>query len=221
MDREQVRDRPIGHVWQHGELERYFAAVAGGVAFPGKRPGFAVIAGLRPFRQKDHYEIHVLDEVESPDMGELLRSCHGLIAEYHIRMMERELFRWYGDTRNTAAVNLMHTINGDGPRETRLQITWAYPVLNVGQPYAFMLTRLKEYLGENRKQLFLRGSRTQHTLTEVPPDELAELTFGDYPPVEALAFVVMGLRNHAERMVAEKAQQRQPQEPYNPLTWEL
>ena len=221
MDWEQVKDRPIGHVWEHGELERHFAAVEGGLAFPGKRPGFAVVAGLRPFKEQGHYEIHVLDEVESPDLGELLRACHGLIAKYHIRMMERELFCWHGDTRNTAALTLIHTINGNRPRETRLQITWAYPVLNVGQPYAFMLTRLKEYLTADRKQLYLRGSRTQHTLTEVPPDELAELALGDFPPVEALSFAVMGLRNRADRIMQERVSRQQPPETYDPLTWEL
>ena len=73
MNWQQVKDRPLGYPWQTAELCHCFEAVRGGVAFPGKNPGFAVVAGLRRLRGDNIHEVCLLDEVESDDMGALLR----------------------------------------------------------------------------------------------------------------------------------------------------
>lgn len=199
MNWEQVKDLSIGHVWDHRDLWKHFRLLAGGIAYPGKRPGFVVVAGLRPIYIERHYEIHVLDEVESPDLGELLRLCRGLIPKYHDPASPDELFRWFGDWQNTAAQTLIRDLNdvGSSPRMHDLDIQ-STPILDMETPYAFMVARLREYTREGQKTLHLRGSRVTSSLTEIPQGELSELAFSSHPAVEALAFVVEGLRGQAE-----------------------
>ena len=201
MNWEQAKNLPIGHVWHHRDLWKHFAAVAGGVAYPGRRPGFAVVAGLRPVGSERHHEIYVLDEVESPDLGQLLRLCHGLIPKYHDPALPDELFRWFGDWQNTAAETLIRDLNAtaSGSRMHDLDVRSA-TVLKMETPYAFMVAKLCDYTREGQKTLHLRGSRVTSCLTEIPQGELSELAFGSYPAVEALAFVVEGLRKEAKNI---------------------
>jgi len=201
MNWEQAKNLPIGHVWHHQDLWKHFAAVAGGVAYPGKRPGFAVVAGLRPVAGERHHEICVLDEVESPDLGQLLRLCRGLIPKYHYPRSPDEFFRWFGNRRSTAAETLIRDLNGtaSGPRMHDLTIR-STAILDMETPYAFMVAKIREYTSEGQKTLHLRGSRVTSGLTEIPQGELSELAFGSYPAVEALAFVVEGLRKEADHI---------------------
>jgi hypothetical protein len=209
---DQVRDRPIGHVWERAELRQYFEAIAGGVAYPGKRPGFGVIAGLRPIRGEGQYEIHILDEVESADLGELLRLCRGLIPKYQTG----EEFCWYGNWKNTAAETLIHELNSrekDHAADLRILSS---PILDMETPYSFMVARLRQYTTEGEKSLFLRGSQTATHLTDIQPEEIFELPLGSFPAVEALAFVVEGLRAEADSIFWDR--QHPPER--EPIDWD-
>jgi len=60
MDWQEVKDRPLGYPWQTGEVCQCFEAVRGGVAWPGKNPGFAVVAGLRRIWDENSHVKHCL-----------------------------------------------------------------------------------------------------------------------------------------------------------------
>jgi hypothetical protein len=223
---DQAKELPLGHPWNMDDLRYHFRAVWGGVAFPGKNPGFAVVAGLRPVQQKDVYEVHVLAEAESPDLGELLRQCRALGSAYHIGgLATDEAFRWLGDWRNAAAGRVVQEVNGEGrpfygamsrPGREQLQIS-STPILDMkDQPYAFMLSLLRQNLAEGRKQLFLHGSRMQHYLTAIQPEDIFQLQFGAFPAIEAVSFVVAGLRDHAEQLLRARLSPR-PQAKSNDL----
>ena len=99
----EAKELPIGHTWHDNDLVRHFELVRGGVAFPGKKPGFAVVVGLRTKLQDDtwagfspsRHTVHVLDEYESWDPGELLRQCVVLTMKYGASFMQD--FDWIGD----------------------------------------------------------------------------------------------------------------------------
>jgi hypothetical protein len=213
---EQVKNRPLGHVWDRFELRDFFELVAGGVAYPGKRPGFAVVAGLRPVREEGQYEIHVLDEAESKDLGELLRLCRSLIPKYQTYADRDERFRWYGNGNNTAAQALIREINERTKDAAALYVS-SSPILDMETPYSFIISRLRQYTAEGQKSLFLRGSRTAAHLTDVQPDEMFALPLGSFPAVEALTFVVEGLRAEADSILWRRKHPRGNNKNYNPL----
>ena len=189
MDWQKAKDLPIGHVWHHADLAKHFPAIMGGVAFPGRRPGFAIVAGLRdPMGLR---EVHVLDEYDSADLSELLRACSALAEKYRVR--ERGEFRWVGDNRKVAVRTLLAEMD-HGPQIASTRI------LEMEAPYQYMMSKLKEYLTGDKKTLFLRGSRVAEMMGEIRPDEVPYLEFGDFPAIEALAFVVKALHEEAENI---------------------
>ena len=230
MNWEQARELPLGHAWQLRDLRDCFASVAGGVAFPGKNPGSAVVAGLRPVHQENIYEIHVLAEVESPDLGALLRQCRGLASTYHIGCLAgHETFRWIGDWKNAAGQRIVQEINHEGAplrassrqRADLLCISSTVILDMTESGYTYMVSLLRECLAEDHKQLFLHGSRAQHYLAAIVPGEISELGFGAFPAIEALAFVVAALRDEANAIVWEALHPRRRPAPVNPLDWIL
>ncbi len=221
---EQVKDRRVGEIWQPYELRDCFVAIAGGVACPGKRPGFAIVAGLRPIQQKDFYEIDLLAEAESSDPYELLSKCQGLMTRYYIDRMEDTRFSWYGDGRNAAAQAIVRKLNDEGrplgshrPAWRELSIITA-SVLNMDeQAMPFMFSQLKQYTTVGRNQLHLHGCKAEYTMRAIRPEEIPGLVFGDYPDIEALGFVVSELRETAARMYEDKLNPPKQQEPYDPM----
>ncbi len=218
MDWEQAKNLPVGHVWDRRDLWKHFEVIAGGVAYPGKRPGFAVVAGLRSVEHERYHEIYVLDEAESSNLGELLHLCHGLIPKYHDPASPDQLFRWFGDWRNTAAQTLIRDVNGPAGalRSTDLDIR-SSSVLDIKDtPYNFMVAKIHEYTGEGQKTLHLRNGRIESRLHEIPLDGLSELPFGSYPAAEALMFVVEGLREEAQRIWHRRTH---PRDDATPVDW--
>jgi hypothetical protein len=224
---EQVKDRRFGDTWQPYELEQSFEAIAGGVACPGKQPGHAIIAGLRPVRQKDIYEIHVLDEVQSPDLWELLSRCHSMIPKYRISRMEDDSFRWYGDGLNSAMQAIAQKVNEEGrplgvrrPESGELRIITSSRLLNMGErALPFILTELRRYLMDDRRELHLHGAKVAHTLHNIRQDEIADLRFGDQPSIEALAYAVLELRDTAAQLFAARFNPPKEQGPYDPMAF--
>ena len=197
MDREELRNLPLGHQWTPQSLRDHFAAVQGGVAHPGRRRGFAVVAGLCPPRAKGDCEIHVLAEVECPDLGGLFRACRGLEKQHRMAgALRSDPFHWVGDGGHIGARRLMWRLNEEtesGYDRDQLSIG-STTILDMPQPYSYMFTTLSDCTREDRKQLYLHGSKVTHAMKEVPRDEVADTRFGEYPAIEALAFVVDALR---------------------------
>jgi hypothetical protein len=73
------------------------------------------------------------------------------------------------------------------------------------QPYPYLLPQLKRLLDENRRRLFLKGSRVRDAMQAVEPTEIASYRFGTFPAIEALALAVLGGEEHARlvQMAAE------------------
>ena len=203
MDTDFTRDLEVGHKFPNREtLRGYYPNIAGGIGLPGRNPGFAVVAGLRPVQQKGLYEIHVLDEIEEGDLRELLTACRGVGARY--RTKADESFRWYADSSDTGAQRMAWAINGELPEDPRSQNDALYlapaPVSMLNEPrYPYMLAQLREWTKPERKQLFLKGGKAAAYLRDVPQGEdPSQLPPRAYPAIEALAFVVEMLRNCAQ-----------------------
>ncbi len=206
MDWQTAKDLPLGHPWSKADLKKHFQALCGGVAWPGERPGFAVIVGLGREKHFDSYDTYLLDEYEAVDTRELVRQLGVLDSRY-------EPVRWIGDPRNDAADRFLQELNaerrnaasGSGPTfpgrspRPRYVVPIHSPLLDMKKPYRYILPDLKRLLDADRRQLFLKTSRVKDYLTGIRPDDVPTLEFGAYPAIEALALVVTAVRQEAGR----------------------
>jgi hypothetical protein len=205
MEREELRTLlTLDHPWTAETLRESFAVVQGGVAYPGRRPGHAIIAGLCPPKTRDDLEIHVLAETESPDLGELLRACRGLAKQYRMAgTLRNEPFLWTGDGKHVGAQQIIWRLNEETEGE-RDQLTVQTTTLIDGpSPYLSMLATLSEYTEPDHKRLYLHNSKAAFAMNDIPPDEVADARLGDYPAIEALAFVVDAVRTWLEQQPTE------------------
>lgn len=207
MNWDEAKDRPLGYPWRTSELTECFEAVRGGVAFPGKNPGFAVVAGLRRIWSDNIHEVYLLDEVECDDMGELLRQCAGLGYKYQTDRRQ-EGFEWAGDATNTAASQISWQIAGENQQRRRPgePVIVASRIVDMGPAaYPYMVSEIRRYATAAHKELYLNESKAELYLQQIQASDMAGLQLGAYPAIEAVGFVVSDLREHARSLLAETA----------------
>jgi len=204
MDAVDLREIELGHAFTYIELSTHFRAVWGGVSFPGKRPGFAVVVGMGRERHFDSHDIFLLDEFESFDIRKLVRQCGAFDLKYGISLHSGygpALGRWVGDFKNDAASKFIEEMNAeqhrDGSAEGREPFSLTPTLmLEMENLYSFILPQLKDLLTAERRQLFLKGSKIASYLSEIEDTQISELKSGDFPSVESLAFAVIEMRDH-------------------------
>lgn len=198
MEREELRTLGMDHPWTPKGLHEHFAVIFGGLAYPGRRPGHAVVVGLLYAQAKEDFEAHVLGETESEDLGVLLRACRGLASRYRMPgMWVKEPFRWIGNGKHAGANRIMWKLNDEvqgGHGRDRITVESA-TILDTPQPYLSLLAILRDHTQGARKTLYLHGSRVAHAMTEIRSDEVADTLLGEYPAIEALGFALDALRS--------------------------
>jgi hypothetical protein len=169
-------------------LERYCDAVYGGVSWPNKRQGFAVVVARNRFEQygtREH-EIYLLDEYESREIDRLVKWCGGADFKYSPNV-------WVGDRSNKTADQIVREYNSEtNGRSLSLSRT---SILDMNQPYQYILQNLRRLLRGDDRTLFLKESKIIEYLREIGEDAEIELELGEYPAIEALAFAVLEMRN--------------------------
>lgn len=193
MDLEKT---PIGYEYSSKDLKYEFKAIYGAVAWPGERPGFAVVLGMGRVKHFDNYDIYLLDEYEWFDLRGLVRQCGALDYKYNPKL-------WIGDTSNGAADRLIREMNeemklpNDSKEQRKCLWICPTPILDDKQPYQYMLTKIKELRDPDpeRRQLFLKESKILNYLSAIEQNEIHKLELGDYPAIQALAFAVIEMRN--------------------------
>ena len=91
IDWNDVKKAELGEPFENIALKNCCKAIYGGVSWPGRRPGFAVVVAMSRKKFPEGHHICLLDEYESFDMRELIRHCGMLDSKY-------EPYRWFGDT---------------------------------------------------------------------------------------------------------------------------
>jgi len=179
---QDVKEAELGREFDIRHLRSCCRAVYGGVAWPGKRPGFAVVLATSQLKQDDtgSYEICLVDEYESSDMRELVQQCGCLDVRW-----EPDL--WVGDTHNGAAEEFIFRMNQDSERYFDLGPAC---FLDMQPVYPYILSTLKGMLGEKNRRLFLKDGKVINYLGEIEPGKIAELGRGDFPAIEALGDAV-------------------------------
>ncbi len=184
-----IRTSDLGTAFTTHELAEQAHVLYGGVAWPGKRPGFAVVLALGKEQRFDGYDLCLLDETESADTRELVHRMAGLGTKYAPA-------RWIGDNRNGAADRFLHEWNAMQPaplddyEERRCLCLCRSGLLEIDRPYEYLLPTLKSLLDKDRRRLFLKDSRIIPYLGAIVPDEIPFLAWGDFPAIEALGLAV-------------------------------
>ena len=193
LEWKDVKNGRLGEPFDTRELKHCCKAIYGGVSFPGQREGFAVVVAMDRARHLDNHDVCLLDEYESFDMRELIRQCGALNYKY---LPER----WIGDCQKDAARQFILEMNNEHPNERRRQfgLSWT-PLLDMEALYPYIMAEIKRLRTHDRRQLFLPDdSKVLSYMNGIEPSEIASLTFGDFPSIEALAFAVIAMRRWAE-----------------------
>jgi hypothetical protein len=207
-----IKTAELGHPFTHSDLKSQCRAICGGVAWPGQRPGFAVVLGMGNDKHFDSYDIYLLDEFQSTDMRELVRQCGALDLKYEPDM-------WIGDNRNDAADRFILEANIERGRPDDSQINvrclsiCSTEILEMTFPYQYILPELKHVLDSERRQLFLKSSKTVDFLADIQSQEISALEIGGFPAIEALAFAAFEIRRYGPHKRKSSRRSERPQSP--------
>jgi len=189
---------PIGYAWGSCRLSHWCRAVYGGVAWPGKGPGFVVVLGMAHGQRFGSHDVWLLDEAESADTRELVRR----IGVFHDRYEPKA---WIGDTHDSAGDRFFRELNEERARPPRnvppdlapdRRIYLTRPSLfDAESPYSYFLPELRRLLDKERRQLYLKNSAVLGYLGDIKPDEMPFMSWGDSPAVEAVALTAIELRS--------------------------
>ena len=175
--------------------------IYGGVSWPGKRAGFAVVV-LRDSKEHfDSYDVQVIAEFESWSTRDLVRQI-GVLDDVYMPD------RWIGDNRNDAADAFVRELSRDGDRDRRRsKLMFVYTsMLEMDYFYRYALDEIKRLTERSRKMLYLKDSSIVRYLSEIIDEEqIAELKYGEYPAIEALAFAVITVQ---KLKIREKTQHK-------------
>lgn len=199
---DELKNAKLGQSFDSKDLKRYCDAVYGGVAWPNKRLGFAAVVARNRFEQygtREH-EIYLLDECESREIDKLVRWYGGADLKYSPNV-------WVGDRNNKTADQIVREYNSETMGHS-LSLSRT-SLLDMSQPYQYILQNLRRLLREDNRTLFLKDSRIRDYLMEITEDAEIELELGDYPAIEALAFAVLEKRNRRRGCLSDREQLEQ------------
>lgn len=159
--------------------------ILGGIAWPGEKPGCAVVIGEEALPEIGNrvYHLHLLEETEKLESGQLIRQCIDLKREYpdlefigrNDEGNRRFLDLWNNERRGPE----FFVYSPPGPSEDYIQ---------------YYLTILLDKLQPERTTLHLpKESKLPGYLLEIPQNEIRVATNSQYPAVAALGYAVATL----------------------------
>jgi hypothetical protein len=204
-----------GHTFTPEELTAQCKAVFAGVAWPGKRPGFGVVLGMGLKKACGHYSIYLLDEFETMHLRKLVRHCGALDFKYRPH-------RWIGDAHNDSADRFIQEMNAESQarpallnEDARRFHVSSTLIMEMENPYPYLLDTLQNILDEDCRQLHLKDSRILNYLYGIEESEITTLELGDYPAIEALAFAAIELRDYGTAI--DRPRPRRIKRPLSPM----
>ena len=188
---EDLKTSELGQAFGRGELANCCKWLYGGVSWPGKRPGFAVVVAMSPVMRYDSHDICLLEETESFHMRDIVRQCGALDFKYSPE-------KWIGDYKNDASEYFVREMNNERDKHRRKLRLTPTPMLDMENLYPYILDEIRRLLNKGCRQLFLKDSKILNYLREIGIEEgeIAPLELGDYPAIESIAFAAIEMRKH-------------------------
>ena len=162
---------------------RHYQRIVGGLAWPGIKPGFAVILGenLRKDYDLNAHHIRILAEFESLDIEELFKWC----------VFSHSWFKgeWYLSLENKPMMGLVYNDN----RFEHLSIGRA-PYSADPKGFRFYVAIFRRHLQSEKKTLHLgENSRLPSYLLELDTKDISTADIDEFPAVAALGYALTTL----------------------------
>lgn len=197
------------------EKERQqYSRIMGGLAWPGKRSGFALIMGEQ-FKEHPAYSTpvyRILREMEADNIPSLLDQ----VADAHSYFKAET---WLGDTEYEAGRKLLRELNEDLEKNRLPGIGFTKaPFVSSPTGFVYLYSTIKKVLDAGHKRLFLSDAkRLTSYLLEPRSDQIEEIQKGEYPAIEALGYVIAYMENNPFEWNLGVANNKEPQ--YDPLSY--
>lgn len=167
------------------DLDAAYSRIHAGVAWPGLRAGWVVIAGEhRTQFVGDGPRLDVLDEARDERLWHVVERAAALWFYYRPEVVA-------GDRRHVAALQFVHQRQQD--RAYRDFEVAASPVAALDASCAYALPLLARLLESGRLVLPEASGLRGEVLVPSRREDPAKLLLADYPAVAALAYAVLGL----------------------------
>jgi hypothetical protein len=188
------------------ETNEKYGEIVGGLAWPGNKDGFLVIAAVDLFENTvfEARNIKVLTEASESNIDVLLKRALKLQRHFSPFM---ETIRFYGDTTSLPTMELLDQFNRD--RRSRslnpFYLTEA-PQLKDPKKHEYYAQLIKKYTQPGRKILHFYDTTLPSYLLGLSPEEISRSVL-DHPPVAALGYALAVLSTWRPRK-GEKLQER-------------
>jgi len=190
-----ITTTPINHPHTEIELVDQCKVVYGGVSWPSKRQGCAVVVAMTNKKHYDTNDMYLLAEYESFDTRKLIRKCAALDTQFKPAL-------WIGDDKNETADKFIQELRVELKNQARSGaavrniVLSTSMILEIRKLYSYILPKLKELLDPEHRVLFLKNSNIVNYLSLIEQEEIVELEQGEFPAIEALALAVIEMKNH-------------------------
>ncbi len=190
---------PPGHYFRNRKTGQEYGGIVGAIGWPGRRPGYGLVLGVRREGQDSRPTFECLAEVEAKSPLKLLHACAGMRDRWGFHESPDILRSWFAEPDRFLSiwtghnVRLLKKASGRG-----LHLA---PPFDIERPDAFSiylsqaLTCL-EPNKEGRKRLIIGECsilRNQLQAVPQPEEEKRRLTTEDFPAVFAIGAAVHSL----------------------------
>ncbi len=173
------------------EVGRVYA----GFAWPGERPGFAVLVAEEKYPEIGYagrYHYHLCKEVEEADKERLIIACLNWKNEFKVDI------NYFGGPQDNENYRFLWTWNHKF-RPEGLPMFDVYPATH-NELIGSLIDILKSTMSKENPRLHnMKGSKSLNYLMEVRPENQAKMTESDNPAVAALAYAVSSLAESLPR----------------------
>lgn len=194
-----ILEKKIGYTrdsvhWIDRENNRFFRRVVGGCAWPGSKPGFAVVVAELDNEDPLTHERHLYLINELDGSGLIGRDLLGFIQRLSELRGIYGLENIYGEPKRGSAREVLNNFNESLPDQGRdgLYIEKA-PLIDDPKCFEFCIQIIRKHLVEGRKTLHLGQDSRLPGLLAGAGDAVMTGNADDFPAIAALGYAVGAL----------------------------
>ncbi len=173
--------------WREVKGDRRFRKVVIGLVWPGPNPGFACVVAEDAFKdaRAERFSLHVLKELEDPELGGFISMLHQLAGAYQVTDL-------LGDPENKTAQEFLYRFNADLYRQERQGLSISRAALHgEASQVEYALRVTQQRLRSGSKSLFFGADmKLPALLVNFRPRAITSATPADYPGPVALGYAV-------------------------------
>ena len=184
----------------NAETSEEYLILAGGFAWPGMKPGFALVIAVMGDGDTPHFK--VVAEIEAWGVEELIRAAYDLYEKYGVNCRQIP-FLWYGDPESGYST-FINRFNEELTKKGKQKMFIHVPSPYQGNPDAFplYLQIIYELVDEKKKRLYFGPrSRLPSYLRQLSRATAHNGNEHSFPAINALGYAVSAVISYAPWLV--------------------